>query len=230
MYSERLAGGPMEIIRIPDARGLAEGYNRGLARSRGDYVIFSDDDVEFLAPDFREKLLGHMRYCDILGIAGTRLLTAPGWRMAGPPHLYGQIASHSPLDPSQFTVTFWSVPGRRIDCMQALDGLFLCTARTTAARIGFDQQNFTAGHLHDIDFTYRAFLGGLRLSVALDLCPVDHSPEGYGRDWIPHAQGFMKKFAGRIAVRPAPSFHNTTAPATTREDVRNMMTPPHWGD
>ncbi len=42
--SERLAGQAYEIIGIHDARSLAEGYNRGVRRSRGDLLIFSHDD------------------------------------------------------------------------------------------------------------------------------------------------------------------------------------------
>jgi len=41
---------PYEIVAVRDARSLAEGYNRGVARSSGDIVILSHDDIEFLDP------------------------------------------------------------------------------------------------------------------------------------------------------------------------------------
>jgi GT2 family glycosyltransferase len=228
MYSAALAGSSHELVAISDARGITEGCNRGMAVSRGKYVIFSDDDVEFLSPDLAEKLLGHMSHCDLLGVAGTRLLTAPGWRMAGPPHLYGQIAF--PDNPSGFSVNVWSIPSRRVDKMQAMDAVFLCTLREVAVRIGFDQETFPGPHLYDIDFTYRAFLAGLRLAVATDLYPIDYSPASYDRDWIPDAQAFIQKFGRRLPMRPLPGFHNTIVPAATREDIVKLMTPPHWDD
>jgi len=40
----------LEIVAVGDARSLAEGYNRGVARSSGDIVILSHDDIEFLDP------------------------------------------------------------------------------------------------------------------------------------------------------------------------------------
>ncbi len=230
MYARTFPAGALEILRIKDAQCPAEGCNRALAAARGNYVVFTDPDVELLAPDLWEKLQEHMRHCDILGIAGTRLLTAPGWRMAGPPHLYGQIASPARDSPAEFTVTFWTVPSRRADHMQALDGGFICAARDVARRIGFDPLGFPGSHLHDVDFTYRAHLAGLHLSVALDLFPLDHSPDAYSRDWIPHAQTFLKKFDGRLPVRASPKFQNTTVQVASREEVVRVMTPPHWQD
>ena len=47
-YEQLLAGRRHEIIGIHDAKSLAEGYNRGLARSTGDIIIFSHDDVLIL--------------------------------------------------------------------------------------------------------------------------------------------------------------------------------------
>ena len=50
-HYERLLGDePYEIVAVRDARSLAEGYNRGVARSSGDIVILSHDDIEFLDP------------------------------------------------------------------------------------------------------------------------------------------------------------------------------------
>jgi len=40
-------------VRIPDARSLAEGYNRGLRRARGDLLLFSHDDVRIVTPGLR---------------------------------------------------------------------------------------------------------------------------------------------------------------------------------
>jgi hypothetical protein len=46
MYERLLADVPHEIIRIPDARSMSEGYNRGIDRSSGDVLIVSHDDLE----------------------------------------------------------------------------------------------------------------------------------------------------------------------------------------
>jgi hypothetical protein len=44
LYQRALYGADVELVCIRDARGLCDGYNRGLARSRGVVVIFSHED------------------------------------------------------------------------------------------------------------------------------------------------------------------------------------------
>jgi glycosyltransferase involved in cell wall biosynthesis len=46
-----------EFIAIQDAKSLAEGYNRGVARSSGEILILCHDDIEILAPDFLERMI-----------------------------------------------------------------------------------------------------------------------------------------------------------------------------
>jgi hypothetical protein len=232
MYQRLLAVESMEIVPIHDATSLAEGYNRGLQLSHGDPVIFSHDDVQFLAPDFHAKLVGHMAQCDLLGIAGTRLLTGPGWIHAGLTYAYGQIAYPNYANSGQFGLVVWSVPRRRIDRMQALDGVFLCARRPVALALGFDEQTFRRFYLYDMDFTYRGFLGGHRLAVACDLYPV-HDSDGKEDDlWEDDRRLFVEKFAGRLAPRPAAvSWHQNAAMLVpTAQDVVQLMTPMHWND
>ena len=69
-----LGAAPYEIIDIHDARSLSEGYNRGIARSRGDIVIFCHDDIEILTPAFYQLLCNHLETYDVVGCAGTNCL------------------------------------------------------------------------------------------------------------------------------------------------------------
>src|SRR5436305_10032323 len=85
-YRQVLGNEPHEIIGIHDAKGMCEGYNRGLAQARGDIVIFSHDDIEILTPEFATRLKKHLLRFDVVGIAGTLLLVGAGWFNAGPPY------------------------------------------------------------------------------------------------------------------------------------------------
>src|SRR5882724_172154 len=91
-YSDLLKHEPHEIIRISDARSLCEGYNRGIAASRGDILIFSHDDIEILTADFASRLKEHLANFDLIGVAGTSRLLRGGWQDAGPPYIFGQVA------------------------------------------------------------------------------------------------------------------------------------------
>src|SRR5256714_15625103 len=128
MYERLLIGSAFEIIRIADARGLAQGYNRGIAQSRGDILIFSHDDLRILCENFRPRLMGHMDHCDLLGVAGTTLLCEARWFDSGPPYISGQVI-HPGKEAGEFEAAIYGAPSRRIDGMQALDGVFLCCKR-----------------------------------------------------------------------------------------------------
>lgn len=229
MYNRLMAGHEFEIIGIHDAKGLCEGYTRGLAASHGELVIFSHDDIEFLAPDFAGRLMGHMQFCDMLGLAGTRRMCDVKWPQSGGPYCYGQVAVPIPADKT-WTVIIWQAPMRRIDHIQAMDGLFLCAKRPVAQTIGFDAQTFRGFHFYDLDFTFRAHLAGFKLSIANDLYAIHDSTGFPDASWVPDAKRFMEKF-GRLMP---PLFNRgtrfTMITVPTPKDIVEVMTPPHWND
>jgi len=229
MYGRLLSGQPHEIIHISDARGLCEGYNRGFARSRGELVIFSHDDVEFRDADFGRRLLGHMAHCDIAGVAGTDKLCGGDWSVGGPPHIYGQVI-HSGTDPGYFRVLVYSVPNRRVDKMQALDGVFLCCRREVVEKIGFDQATFTGYHMYDVDFTYRAYVAGYRLSVCCDLDPVHAAVSSYDEAWASEERKFRTKHAATLAPLPMRWQQLAFVVAPTIAEAVEITRPRHWGD
>src|SRR5271168_4354609 len=94
MYRAAMGDEPWELIGIHDARSIAEAYNRGFARSRGETVIFSHDDVEVLNPDFPRRITGHVARFDMIGVAGTDCVIGARWKAAGASHWFGQIAHH----------------------------------------------------------------------------------------------------------------------------------------
>ena len=227
MYGRLLSGHPHEVIHISDAGGLCEGYNRGLARSRGELVIFSHDDVEFRAPEFARRLLGHMEHCDVAGVAGTNRLCGGDWSISGPPHIYGQMI-HSGTDQGYFRVVVYSVPKRRVDKMQAMDGVFLCCRREVAERIGFDEGTFSGYHMYDVDFTYRAYLAGYRLSVCNDLEPVHGAVSAYDQSWAAEERKFRAKHAGTLAPVPMRWQQLAFVVAPTIGEAIGITRPAHW--
>jgi len=227
MYARLLSGRPHEIIRIPDARGLCEGYNRGFAQTRGQIVIFSHDDVEFRSPDFADRLLEHMGHCDIAGVAGTERLCGGDWSIGGPPHIYGQVI-HSGTDPGYFRVMVYSVPTRRIDRMQGLDGVFLCCRREVVQHIGFDQTTFTGFHMYDVDFTYRASQSGYRLSVCADLDTVHAAVSSYDENWATEERKFRAKHAATLAPIPLRWQQLAFVVAPTIGEALEITHPGHW--
>ncbi len=192
--NEQFAFGRLEVIGIGDARSLGEGYNRGAARATGDVLVFCHDDIQLVQRDFGQRLLRHLSAHDMVGVAGTSRLVSGNWTHAGPPHMHGQIIIRPPGE-NGYVYSCEGLHGSFDGEIQALDGVLIATHRHVWQGLKFDETTFDGFDLHDIDFSYRAFLSGYRLGVPLDLVLI-HFSTGPKDNPIRHAyaQRFLSKF------------------------------------
>jgi len=188
MYGKIFHGIEWELIHIDDARSLAEGFWRGISRSRGELIILSHDDITIFSPDMPRRLQAHLSICDLVGVAGTTRLIHPAWVFAGPPFVFGQIVH--PAGKGWMGIDIYGAPFPLVRNIQALDGMFIAGRREVFERIGFDLQTFDGFHLYDIDFSYRAFLAGMRLGVANDICIFHASIGKFDEAWLKYANRF----------------------------------------
>jgi len=179
-YDRALAGWPHEIVRVGDARSLAEGYARGLERATGEVVVFTHDDVELLPADFGDRLARRLAACDLLGVAGATRATAPAWPSAGWPHLHGCVIYP---EGGEYHVTVYSRTVPIAHGIRVMDGVFLATRRSIAQSIGWDVEAGEGFHGYDVDFTLRAAQAGWRLAVATDLGVVHRSYGSFDERW-----------------------------------------------
>jgi tetratricopeptide (TPR) repeat protein len=200
-YSTLLAGRKFEIVQIDDARSLAEGYNRGFAKTSGEIVIFSHDDIEIASPDFSARLLRHLSSNDVVGVAGTSFLNGANWNSAGWPRVHGCVA-HRQHDGNGFIFHCFGPPPSA--AVEALDGLFIAAKRRVCEAIPFDAATFDGFHLYDLDFTYRAFLAGFRITVPWDILIIHASAGRLDAQWQKYAQKFVDKYRGQKIVLATP--------------------------
>jgi hypothetical protein len=228
MYRQLLVGEPSEIIRIPDARSMSEGYNRGINASQGEILVFSHDDVQILQPKFVERVKEHLRSYDLIGVAGTIKLVHPSWAFAGPPYVYGQIAQPS-TKTTAWDAMIWCNARRSIGNICAMDGVMFACQRPMLDKVSFDNA-YDGFHLYDIDFSYAAYRAGLRLGVCCDF-NILHGSVGRGEEpeWRRLAGIFMHKWGGTFPL--AQSVH-PWYPACVRcsrnEEIVEVFTPAHW--
>jgi GT2 family glycosyltransferase len=182
----------LEIIGIHDARSLAEGYNRGIAQSRGEHIILSHDDIEILTPDFAERIERHLAQFDLIGVAGTTRLVTGKWESAGDPYAFVLISAPVPDSAGYVTVLRGGgplvVPG-----IQALDGVFMAMRREVAVSIPFDEALFDHFHLYDLDFSFRAHQAGFALAVCRDLVLIHQSIGKFDAVWAKYRRRFEDK-------------------------------------
>ena len=202
-YESLLQGLPHEIIRIPDAPSLCEGYNRGVSLASGEIVVFSHDDIEVLTPTFASRLWSHLQQFDIVGVAGADRVVGHSWGAAGWPHGQGHVA-HFDGDGSGYELALYRVASRAARDIQVLDGLFFATRRSVFERVRFDELLFDGFHAYDLDFSYSAYKAGLRLGVCNDILVVHDSRGNFGERYKHYLARFEAKHRATLSpMKPA---------------------------
>ena len=221
-YRTLYAGRAIEIIGIHDARSLAEGYNRGIAQSRGARLILSHDDIEILTPDFAARIDRHLDDYDLIGIAGTTRLVEGKWAAAGDPYVFTLVTSPDPEHGGYATMMLGGgplvVPG-----IQALDGVFMAMRREVATAIPFDGETFDGFHLYDLDFSFRAHRAGFRLAVCRDVVLIHESTGSYDAAWEDYKRRFESKH--RTALGSVDRAADRRARVVLRRDTRGGASP-----
>jgi hypothetical protein len=196
-YEALFAGRDFEIIQIYDARSLCEAYNRGFARTSGDVVIFSHDDIEIVSDDFASRLLRHLSSSDIAGVVGTTQLAGTSWIAAGWPRLHGCIVHPDHSSSGLAFDCYGPSPG---DPIQALDGVLIAANRRVCETIRFDEATFDGFHFYDLDFSHRAFLEGFRIAVAWDVLIRHNSVGRSDESWQKYAKLFLARHADHMTM------------------------------
>jgi hypothetical protein len=192
-YESTFAGWPHERVRVRDATSMYDGYARGYAQCSGELVVFSHDDIRFCVPDFAARLVETMAEADVAGVAGTTKVSGPAVLWSGHPHVHGAITHKAPTDVS-YELALISMQGPRIRNAQALDGVFIAARREWVDRVGFDTRRIPGFHLYDLDFSYRAYRAGARLTIACDLGLVHRSRGNFDAEWNSARAAFAAKF------------------------------------
>ena len=215
-----LSGVDCEWIRIGDAASMCEGYNRGLARSRGEVLIFCHDDIAVLSGPLWPQLQAHLIALDVVGVGGSRRLVNGAWFDVGQPDIFGQIVGPD-LSDNLLLMDFGYVSGaNRADRMAAVDGVFLACHRRVAEHLQFDAATFTSFHGYDVDFSFRASLAGYNVGVATDILLHHFSKGDWGDAFRQTLRHFQKKHEASLSTSPPGT---ATARYTLISDVSQAM-------
>jgi GT2 family glycosyltransferase len=226
MYRSAFGDEPWEMIDIHDARSLAEGYNRGAARSRGQTLIFSHDDIEILSPGFAQRVKSHLERFDLIGVAGTSRLINGYWASAGAPYIFGQVC-HVQSD-QKVRVDIYGTPRPAVGGIQALDGLFLAARRSLLDKVSFDAVTFDQFHLYDLDFSFAAYRAGFQLGVVNDINILHRSLGKFDHVWAEYGKRFEAKWRAHLHPGPQAMHRWTGVIVQSHEHALEVMNPPYW--
>lgn len=221
-YERLLAGRPFEIIGIHDATSLCEGYNRGIAKARGDILVFSHDDILILDAAFANKIESRMLDgYQLLGFAGSTRVTDGYWWASGVEYMRGAIA-HAGPNAKKLLFFVYGVGDESTTPVQVLDGLCMIAHRSAVQKVSFDAKTFDGFHLYDMDFSLSAHLAGLRVGVMTDI-PIIHMSSGaFDAAWQDYRERFVKKHARALGLSPntpLPEVHALKARAAEFQDI-----------
>lgn len=243
LYKIALQGEDYELIRISDAKSMAEGYIRGIEQASGSIIIFSHDDAAPVRP-IGAKLRRHLRHVDIVGGAGSDRLDGPAWFTAGPPHVAGQVMNQmarpklvdglpvlapdgvNHLGEIFFLLSVYGVTSRLIKNIQVIDGFWMAANREVLhpSLAWFDPKTCDSFHGYDIDFSFGAYLRGVRIGVATDLSLLHASSGGYGDPkWKPAAEKLAAKYADQWSQHKNFEWGFTSVQCTDQASMLALM-------
>ena len=194
-YARAMGSHDYELIGIHDALSLCEGYNRGLQRARGGYIVFSHDDVELPGQELGERIEHNFATFDVFGIAGTTVLSGMSWAHSGLARARGVLTQSKD---NVLDVQLLGVTAPQMGSMQALDGVWIAASAEVARRVAFDSVTFDGWHGYDTDFSFRCHLAGFRVGVVADI-PLVHASTGkVDAAWLHYARRFREKHSASI--------------------------------
>lgn len=177
----RRQGGPLAVRHVPAPRGLTRQRNVGLDASRGDVVLFLDDDAR-VRPETLGLLMAAYRDADVVGATG-RVVEPASNRVGGKSSRVRALLRGRGRDG---TFTAAGYPRRLVDesvttSIEFMQGAFM-SARTALAReVRFDERLSGYGLAEDEDFSCRLARRG-RVRYLGDAA-VDHDNAGFhGKD------------------------------------------------
>lgn len=184
------AGLPYELIWIDNSKGeysIFSAYNAGVARSKGDILVFCHEDIFFHTSDWGkvlERLVSDPR-SGMVGVFGFQTVgDLDDFRVWGTDG-FGYLIQGMRLRQSG---EYLSYPVRWGDCDSAphaeevvfLDGLFLAASRTLFDEIRFDEK-FGGFHAYDFDICMQAVEAGRRNMATNEILIEHYSPGNFDR-------------------------------------------------
>lgn len=209
-YAALEARGAARVLFSPGPFNFSQLSNRGAAEARGHWLIFLNNDMEIVAPDWMEQLRQHALAPGI-GAVGARLLFPDGTLQHGGVIVgLGGFADHihhsAPGDAPGYLGRL-SVPHE----LSAVTGACIAVeARKFHAVGGFDAENLPV-ELNDIDLCLKLRAAGWKTVLEPRALLIHHQSASRGRALLPFTRYGKERAYFRArwldAIRDDPYFH-----------------------
>lgn len=197
-----------ELIAIDNsagAIGICQVYNQGAARAKHPVLCFVHEDVAFKTYGWGQTVVNLFANDDelgLLGVAGSSYKTAApsGWHGAGVATDYANLLQDYKHSANQLQHYYRNPKNEKLSQVACVDGVWLCTTRTIAQAIRFDEQTFTGFHAYDIDFSL-AVGRQYKVAVTYDVLLHHFSEGNYDKQWISEILKLHGKWHRRLPLQ-----------------------------
>jgi GT2 family glycosyltransferase len=212
----------------PNGTSLTEIYNKALAESTNDVIVYCHDDLIFNTKKWGRKILKHFDNTDygIIGLAGTRKMPESGrwWDDINQPtsNMVG-IVKHS-NEGKTWESGYSNSYGHNIIPVVITDGvLFVVHKERIKNNFNKDINGF---HFYDIDFTFRNHLEGVKIGVITDIRITHLSMGQTNNEWEENRKLFVERYKDNLPSEvPVKIFYNDKTPYIKKEPKVSIIIP-----
>lgn len=184
-------GVPYEILGINNTNaqmGICEAYNEGIRKAKYDLICFMHEDLIIKTNDWGELI---HRYFDtdpklgLIGIAGSnyKALCPSSWFTWVDKGNMRQLIQRFKYHSEEPRLIYDNPENAKLSDVVAVDGVWFCTRRDIARKIGFDNQMLKGFHGYDVDFSL-AVGQEWKVAVSFEVLIEHFSEGGYDSNWL----------------------------------------------
>ncbi len=204
-------GVAFEVIAIDNrgsSAGICEVYNRGAAQSSFDLLCFMHEDIFLQTQNWGSVVVDLLKTetgIGLVGVAGSyyKTLSPSGWGNATSyTDCMNIVQGFKNKGPEEHVLQYKNPFNQKYTEVAAVDGVWLCTTKTIAQQMKFDQQTFAGFHCYDLDFSLR--LGKqYKVVVTYDVLLTHLSEGSYTRTWMMETIKLHQKWKNDLPVLTA---------------------------
>ncbi len=189
-----------EIIQIknPKIMGICEAYNHGGAKATSDYLLFIHEDIEFLTPNWGDKLLAHLKndQTGVIGIAGSTYKSnyPTSWSVVEECRRLNIVQRRRT---GQWMAEILNPRDELKSKVACLDGVFLAVPKAVWEKNKFDEKRYQGFHGYDIDFSL-SISSQMDAYVVYDILVKHYSAGNQSADWMQNAMIVSNKWKSHL--------------------------------
>ena len=199
----------VRVCFLDENIGFAGGVNRGLALSRGQYIVLLNNDT-IVTDGWLERLLLPFRF-EGIGMVG------PMSNRSLPSQTVCDVPYTNDAEMVEFADTWGRANAGQMVKVHGLSGFCLAIKRELIERIGAFDERFFPGNYEDNDYGFRAAIAGWSLTLARDVFIHHVGGVAFGDTWEDSMATNWERYKEKWGI-----------PAEVERSDTYMMTMPKW--